>query len=249
MTKWVRLLLAALTMTLSLQPSWAEQEQEKEKRMLCQSPDKKHSAYVSGENIVITDNQVKKSAELTLKDPLVAGTSSIEEFKWIDNKRLAMSCHINPSLCSYTVFDVNGRTLNSYLGYNFYWSHDNKILAHNGQMIHFSEWPHSEYIEFNDRTVYPLSGPAYGKAAKVVHTFSPPFVWCKDDSKLALIDNVSHGKREVANLVLISRAGKVKTFKLPGSLTSDNEIKLTWQNNSKISVQAGKSTQIFSAKL
>jgi hypothetical protein len=139
--------------------------------------------------------------------------------------------------------DIRGKELRSYLGYNFSWSHNRKAVAHVGHMIHFTEWPHSEYIQVNSRTVYPLSGPAYGKEAKTVHSFIPYFSWSPDDSKLALIDEVEgQGAGKYLVIIPVNSHEQSRQFKiLPKQSAAidtlyPNGVKITWQGNTALTV-------------
>lgn len=206
------------------------------------SPDRKYKASYSHGKVSIRDPQDKLISEFIPKDSAGPNTG-ITDLYWIDNNRLGIQLHMNPSMDYLSLTDVHGKQLGSYLGYNFSWSQNKKAVAHVGHMIHFTDWPHSEYIQVNDRTVYPLSGPAYGKEAKAVHNFIPTFAWSSDDSKLALIDEVEgEGAGKFLVIIPVDSPEQSKQFKiLPKQVASihtlhPNGIKLTWRGNTSLTV-------------
>ncbi len=223
------------------------------------SPDRKHIATNSRGKVTINNAQGKQLSQFDPKDSAGPHTG-IMELYFVDNNRLGIRLHMNPSLDYLSITDLKGKEIEHYLGYNFIWCNDRSAVAHVGQMIHFSEWPHSEYIQINNRTVYPPSGPAYGKEATTVHTFIPPFCWSPDDSNLAVIDEVE-GKDKGKYLVIIPTNLKVKgagssgkqaqtrRFQiLPqqaasiGSQCPDG-IKLTWQGKTAVTISAANGRQ------
>lgn len=206
------------------------------------SPDKKLKTSYSKGKVCVRDPQNKLISEFTPKDS-AGPNSGITDLYWIDNNRLAIQFHMNPSMEYLSLTDIHGKELHNYLGYNFSWSHNRKAVAHVGQMIHFTEWPHSEYIQINDRTIYPLSGPAYGKGIKTVHSFVPSFAWSQDDSNLALIDEVEgQGAGKYLVIVPINSNKPARQIKiLPKQSAAidtlyPNGVKLTWQGNTALTV-------------
>ncbi len=206
------------------------------------SPDKKLKASYSKGKVCVRDPQNKRISEFTPKDS-AGPNSGITDLYWIDNNRLAIQFHMNPSMEYLSLTDIHGKELHNYLGYNFSWSHNRKAVAHVGQMIHFTEWPHSEYIQVNNDTIYPLSGPAYGKGIKTVHSFVPTFAWSEDDSNLALIDEVEgQGAGKYLVIVPINRHKPARQIKiLPKQSAAidtlyPNGVKLTWHGNTALTV-------------
>lgn len=206
------------------------------------SPDKKYEVSHSQGKVYVRDSQNKLISEFTPKDSAGPNTG-ITDLYWIDNNRLGIQLHMNPSMDYLSLTDIHGQELRSYLGYNFSWSHNKKAVAHVGHMIHFTEWPHSEYIQINDRTVYPLSGPAYGKGIKAVHSFVPTFAWSPDDTNLALIDEVEgQGAGKYLVIVPINSHKPARQIKiLPKQSAAidtlyPNGVKLTWHGNTALTV-------------
>jgi len=226
----------------------------KPKNLIGTSPNGRLIAYyasVAGQDnssptvLVILSGDGKKLIEFTPSDSDGNACVSILSTEWIDNQRIGTVCHINPSLSSYMVIDATtGKTSHCYLGYSFFWSPDRQTLAHVGQMTHFAPWPHSEYIQFNETTVYPPCGAVYGKNDRTVHTFMPSFVWSPDGQSLAVIDILS-GKGSGAQLVLLGRDGR-KVFKklpVPGEAAGRDAI-VKWESARRVNVR-GKNFSLF----
>ncbi len=206
------------------------------------SPDKKYKVSHSQGKVYVRDSQNKLISEFIPKDSAGPNTG-ITDLYWIDNNRLAIQLHMNPSMEYLSLTDIRGQELRSYLGYDFSWSHNKKAVAHVGHMIHFTEWPHSEYIQVNNHTIYPRSGPAYGKEAKTVHSFIPYFSWSPDDSKLALIDEVEgQGAGKYLVIIPINSHKPARQIKIMPKQSAavdtlyPNGVKLTWQGNTALTV-------------
>lgn len=206
------------------------------------SPDKKLKASYSKGKVCVRDPQNKLISDFIPKDS-AGPNSGITDMYWIDNSRLGIQFHMNPSMEYLSLTDIHGKELHNYLGYNFSWSHNKKAVAHVGQMIHFTEWPHSEYIQVNDRTIYPLSGPGYGKGIRTVHSFIPSFAWSPDNSILALIDEVvGQGAGKYLVIVPLNSHKPARQIKiLPKQSAAidtlyPNGVKLTWQGNTTLTV-------------
>jgi len=214
------------------------------------SPDKKHIVTHARGKITVSDAQGKQLSQFVPQDSTGAHTG-IMEIYFVDNNRLGIRLHKNPSMDYLSITDLRGKELEHYLGYAFIWSHDRSAVAHVGQMIHFADWPHSEYIQVNDRTVYPTAGPAYGKEAKTVHTFTPPFCWSPDDGNLAVIDEVE-GQDQGKYLVIIptkdqatdarNATSQARRFKIPIQQSAPiasifpEGVKLTWQGKTAVKI-------------
>ena len=206
------------------------------------SPDRKHNTSHSQGKVSVRDPQDRLISEFIPNDSAGPNTG-ITNLYWINNDRLGIQLHINPSMDYLSLTDVHGKELHGYLGYNFSWSHSRKAVAHVGHMIHFTDWPHSEYIQVNDRTVYPLSGPAYGKDAKTVHNFIQPFTWSVDDSKLALIDEVEgEGAGKFLVIIPVNSPEQSRQIKIQPKQSAiidtlrPNGVMLTWQGNTSLTV-------------
>jgi len=168
--------------------------------------------------------------------------NSIISIDWIDDRRIGIECHCNPSMSQYLDVDSStGKTTNEYFGYRFSWSPDHKTLAHVGQMMHFADWPHSEYIQFNNRNIYPKSGAVYGNDKIPVHTFVSNLVWSPDGHKVAVIDDLS-GSEEGKKLVVILNGRVTPRFVMP--LSGTGEFTLSWKDNYQVvaSCESGSTT-------
>ncbi|MBX9723078.1 MAG: hypothetical protein K2X81_16875 [Candidatus Obscuribacterales bacterium] len=224
----------------------------KAKALVGTSPDGRRIAYFvtgnqqdkSESTVVILDQQGHKLSEFRPNESEGTPYVSINSAEWIDNAQLGMECHVNPSMSSYLVADAStGKTKQNYLGFNFVWSPDKHALAHVGQMVHFAPWPHSEYVQLNDKTVYPKGGAVYGDDKVKVHTFVGAFTWSPDGRNVAVLDALS-GKEKGAELVLISLGGKVTVKKLPiKDESSCKDLLLKWESQTRISVR-GKNCQL-----
>lgn len=237
----LRLLLSSL-LSIALSGSALCQSSEQQKF----SPNNKLKAQIEDGRVYIKDRNNTAISQFLPDDSNGLG-GSIINLDWIDNQRLGIERHINPSLNCLTVSDIQGKTLKSYLGYKFYWSHNRKHVAHVGQMIHFSPWPHSEYIQIDDQTVYPSKGATYGKEARTVHSFSGPFAWSQDDSKLAVIEDLD-GSQKGKFLVIIpspaNKTAKLTKYKLEKELAKEiaklnqEDMSLSWTNSNSVSISS-----------
>ncbi|MDX1990590.1 MAG: hypothetical protein SFV17_28105 [Candidatus Obscuribacter sp.] len=214
------------------------------------SPDKKHIVTHARGKITVSDAQGKQLSQFVPQDSTGAHTG-IMEIYFVDNNRLGIRLHKNPSMDYLSITDLKGKELEHYLGYAFFWSHDRSAVAHVGQMIHFADWPHSEYIQVNDRTVYPTAGPAYGKEAKTVHTFTPPFCWSPDDGNLAVIDEVDGADKGKYLVIIPTRekgagtaTNKARRLKIlpqqsaPIALLFPEGVKVTWQGKAAVKISS-----------
>lgn len=163
--------------------------------------------------------------------------NSLNSVEWVDNQRLGADCHSNPSMSAYLVLEpLTGEIVHSYVGYNFIWSPDKKILAHVGWMKHFTDCPQSEYLQLNDKTVYPKTSLEYGNTNAKIHTFLPPFVWSPDSQTLAALDALS-GKANAIELVLITRDGRATVKQLPlKSKTDCQGLFLRWEGPNRLGI-------------
>jgi len=156
------------------------------------SPSGTRVAYVEGKEtedsfnaeITITDRTGKVQRRIMLDDPL-PGCNAITSTKWVDENRLGVECHINPSNGGYIVLDAGaGKVLDTFVGSNFAWSPDGKHMANNGSVGHFGE--HSDSLEIDGKQVFPLESDAQDDA---VHAFGQ-WRWATDSKKVALVDLV-----------------------------------------------------------
>jgi len=172
--------------------------------------------------------------------------NSINQLDWIDDERIGIDCHCNPSMSLYLDVDKRtGKTQNEYYGYRFSWSPDRRTLAHVGQMIHFADWPHSEYIQFNNKNIYPKEGAVYGNDKIPVHTFISDFVWSPDSHKVAVVDDLSGSVKGKRLVIIVS--GKAQPL-LVKPLTGVGEFKLNWQDNNIVVVSSESGNKTFDLK-
>jgi hypothetical protein len=142
---------------------------------------------------------------------------SINAAEFIDEQRIGVECHYNPSTSRYIVIDLgSGNTLASFLGYAFRWSPDRTQLAHVGWIPHFAP-PEatSEYLQIGDRTVYaPQKGNEH-------HDLSP-FYWAPDSRHIAFIDRVEIADQQA--LVVLAGDKVEARWTMPADQKSAQEI-------------------------
>lgn len=128
--------------------------------------------------------------------------------EWHGDETLVAQCHMNPSLEEYVEWNaVTGATKRELLGYWFTPSPDGRTIAHVGWNPHFADpSAKSNYLQFDDETVYPLPKGFNPKAAENglpkappvvkkhgstyfgIHEFMPHLGWSPDSGRVALID-------------------------------------------------------------
>jgi hypothetical protein len=124
--------------------------------------------------------------------------------KWIDERKISVECHLNPSLGEYIELDiVTARTTRDLLGYDFVKSPDGKYVAHVGWIPHFAPpYAKSNYVQLDLTTIYPL--PRGAKPVKNrlgsdvvrqrgltylgIHEFMPGFSWSSDSRHITFVD-------------------------------------------------------------
>lgn len=132
---------------------------------------------------------------------------SILGIAWTGPHTLSVECHINPSVSEYFEMDVSTKEVfRDLLGYDFTRSPDGKTIAHVGWVPHFAPpYAQSNYLQFDDTTVYPLpkgvapkkqvglDEPPYvvpnnGRRYFDIHEFVPGLAWSPDSQRVALVD-------------------------------------------------------------
>ena len=95
-----------------------------------------------------------------MRRPMVqdAPCLSILSMAWAGNDRIAIECHINPSLSEYVETEIaTGRQRRDLLGIYFTPAPDGSHVAHCGWIIHFAPpYAQSDYLQIDDLTIYPL---------------------------------------------------------------------------------------------
>lgn len=99
-------------------------------------------------NITLEDG-TKKECELTN-----VFFSSISEFRWIDEERVVLEGHRNPSLEVYIVYDLKENSFEEYYGLFFTWNNDYSRLYYVQPSPHFTPESVPEKIVDQDETVY-----------------------------------------------------------------------------------------------
>jgi hypothetical protein len=177
----------------------------------------------------IEDRKAGKTSEFLLLDQDGNACASVLDMVWLNEDTLGLECHINPSLSNYLLINsASGKCQKHYYGYNFCWSPDGKVLAHVGAIPHFAPAESkSEYLQFNDKTVYPRPGkPVYKK--KEIHSFAGAFVWSPDSARVAFLDSIDEKKS--VSLVVVSRDGAV-TIK-PLGIPLSETVEIHWNHDS-----------------
>ncbi|MGA8026133.1 MAG: hypothetical protein WB992_03245 [Bryobacteraceae bacterium] len=84
---------------------------------------------------------------------------SVMAFEWIDNNRVGLVCHVNPSISEYAVVSVHAAKVTAgYYGGPFSWSPDRRKLAYGGPVPHFAPpYIHSFYLCVDRRVIYPTA--------------------------------------------------------------------------------------------
>ena len=127
--------------------------------------------------------------------------NSVQQVEWIESGRLAVECHINPSLEEYFEVDVvGGRTTKDLLGYWFERSPDRQKVAHVGWIPHFAPaYAKSNSLQIDGKTVYPAGDGASRDASLAerrgavyvgIHDFHSGLSWSPDGTRVALLERV-----------------------------------------------------------
>lgn len=127
------------------------------KEVTCMSPDRTKTAEVvrqSGKNFdsILVTSSSKKSKAVLLENVIY---TSIEDFNWIDNHRVAITGHINPSLEVYAVVDAEKNCIDGqYYGIGFNWNKHKTKLYFIETSPYFSPDRVSDKIVDNDGSIY-----------------------------------------------------------------------------------------------
>ena len=133
--------------------------------------------------------------------------ASINWISWTTDEIIAGECHINPSLSEYVETHLpTHKIVRDLLGYDFVRSPDGTHVAHVGWIVHFAPpYAHSEYLQIDDVTVYPLPKGARavrqegltpapnvvvkrGSTYYGIHEFRSDFAWSPDAQRVAFVD-------------------------------------------------------------
>jgi len=144
-----------------------------------------------------TSNHPQRGKEIPL--PGLCGHSIW--LKWIDNRVVAVTCQINPSVGIYQEVDViTGKIMNEALGINFTRSPDGRHVANTGWLPHFGmPYEQSYHLQIDGKDVYPKPthpDQELNLARKVanryieIHDFQSGFAWSPDSRLVALVDLV-----------------------------------------------------------
>jgi len=143
--------------------------------------------------------------------------ASVMRIDWLDESRVGLECHKNPSYSEYLEVSLpNGRVPRSWLGGGFSWSPDRTKLAYVGWVPHFSPpFAHPNYLEIDRKTVYPPEAAreippqadTWDKPIgyvvrerdglyRGIHEFTSALAWSPDGGWVALADRVYDWKSE-----------------------------------------------------
>jgi hypothetical protein len=166
--------------------------------------------------------------------------NSVNQVEWIDDTRVGVDYHINPSCSQYSIIDTTtGAIAGNYLGIWFSWSPDKKRLAYVGWMPHFEEQEQpSYYLKINNKTIYPANGDADATRGGAHHLFLTQLIWSNDSDRVAFVDQVGRH----LFLVAASKSGPIVVQKLP---FSGSVRDLTWLGKQSIRVQSSKSAWLY----
>ena len=146
------------TPTAAVQPPVNNEESNSMKRKVsAKSPDGKMEAEVITEkdklhdSIIVTDKN-NNSSKIELENMLYTG---IMGFSWIDNTRVALLGHVNPSLNRYIVVDAYKKeVIKEYNGLGFTWNKNKNKLYYVVPKPHFAVGEAIEQIVDSDGHVY-----------------------------------------------------------------------------------------------
>jgi len=130
--------------------------------------------------------------------------NSIDSVERIDEARIAVECHINPSVSAYLDVEIaSGHVKQSLFGVWFTRSPDRKKVAHAGSIPHFAPpFAKSNYLQIDGKTVYPAFGKGQspeqrpeaveqrGSVYFGIHEFLPGLDWSPDSKWVAFIERV-----------------------------------------------------------
>jgi WD40-like Beta Propeller Repeat len=170
--------------------------------------------------------------------PAGGHADSVNRVEWIDDTRVGVDYHINPSCSQYAIVDtVTGAIVANYLGIWFSWSPDRKRLAYVGWMPHFEEQEQPSYfLRINKKTIYPAD--ADQNQGGTHHLFLTQLIWSNDSNEVAFVDQVGRH----LFLVAASPRGPAVVQKLPfGGSVRD----LTWMGKRAIRVQSSKGAWLY----
>jgi Tol biopolymer transport system component len=163
---------------------------------------------------------------------------SVNRVEWIDDTRVGVDYHINPSCSQYAIIDTaTGAIVANYLGIWFSWSPDKKRLAYVGWQPHFEEQEQPSYfLRINKNTIYPADADQNKGGAH--HLFLTQLIWSNDSREVAFVDQVGRH----LFLVAASTRGPAVVQKLPfGGSVRD----LTWMGKGSIRVQSSKGAWVY----
>jgi WD40-like Beta Propeller Repeat len=182
----------------------------------------------------LTGKPVKRMAASQADGP----ANSVNQVEWIDDTRVGVDYHINPSCSQYAIIDTTtGAIAGNYLGIWFSWSPDKKRLAYVGWMPHFEEQEQpSYYLKINKKTIYPADADQNPGGAH--HLFLTQLIWSNDSGQVAFVDQVGRH----LFLVAASMAGPSVVQKLP---FGGNVRDLTWLGKRAIRVQSSKGAWLY----
>jgi len=193
---------------------------------------------------------------------------SILSVEWIDNERLGVCTHANPSVSKYHEIS-SGRTVRSlYLSGSHSWSPDRKHLAYGGPIPHFSPGPlGSDYLKIDQAIVFPdkrndEGRPLAQNKAPAKHEFTTDFHWSPDSKAVAFCDRIEE-KFFVADkkkmnwvespnaacsqdfLIVASVRGTFSKCRLPFRCDR-SKTKIQWKGSGTVSVStAGKGRSVY----
>ena len=185
--------------------------------------------------ILALDGARRELPSITLADD--GPCASVWSLDWVDEERIGLTCHLNPSMLEYVAVDVTtGERLRDIIGLGFAWSPEGTRLAYIGEYPHFAPpFARSNRLEIDGDPIYPAaSEPEEGPVEagqpvllnyRKIHDFRSGFFWSPDGRRIAFVDRVYDWRgREAGNgeetrerflLVVAERGGTALQHALP----------------------------------
>lgn len=217
--------------------------------------------------VAIRDNGiwVEQSGVAPLRASENSSCNAIDRVEWIGSNRIAIDCHINPSLSQYFEVDLTDRrTTKDLLGYWFTRSPQGNKVAHVGWIPHFAPpFAKSNYLQIDGKTVYPgVNGAGSepnaaeqkGSLYVGVHEFLYGLNWSPDGKLVAFAERIydwqpdspnSNSGRELNQKHLLVTAGegqKPLAVEIPAPT---GEPRIVWQGSDTVTYSTAGVQQTF----
>lgn len=168
------------------------------------SPDKKKILFICNTNedtakIGIVDIQTKTEKYIKFNDEY----TQVMSVEWLNNLKVGVKVHINPSLDSYSIYDIaSGKVLGSYFGYDFKFNNDKS------KILYIQEPPHNSTIS-GEYTVMLNDASIYKTDAKT--QISSSLYTVNDFKRIAFYESNSKDETKSNIVILTLENNKIKT--------------------------------------